>query len=84
MLCKECWIYRQKLEGTKERLSNLDINTAKFLGKEANNPTTVAHWNKTLDELADHLDRLWRKLVVEIGDRECTQGRCILLEDNYV
>ena len=78
MLCKECWIYRQKLEGTKDQLSSLDIDTARFLGKDANNPGIAARFNEPLDKVFDYLDHLWRKLIVEIGDKKCPLGRCIL------
>jgi hypothetical protein len=79
MLCKECWIYRQKLEGTEERLSNLTIDTAQFLGERINNPDTAARFKESTDKVYDYLYDLRRKLIVEIADIECPKGACILV-----
>lgn len=80
MQCKNCLIWRQTEEQTRERLANLTIDTARFLGKEVNNPTIVEQFRKSLNRVYDWLDRRWRKLIVEIGDMECRQGRCILCD----
>jgi len=78
MLCKQCWQWRQKVEGINEQLANFDIAWGKYLRK-VKNPITAKHLGETLEETRDWLNRRL-KLLTGIGDRECRPGRCILCD----
>jgi len=78
MICKECWIYRQRLEHTKEQLSSLPMECAHLFRKELKDPVKAQRITESLNQTLDILESQWRCLIVEISDRECPEGECLL------
>jgi len=81
MLCKNCWIYRQRLEGTQDQLSHLTQDCARMLGRRVKDPMIASRFREALNETLDNLEAQWRWLITEIGDRQCPEGNCLLIKE---
>jgi hypothetical protein len=76
MKCKDCLLWRNEEEETRDQLVNFNVDTARWLGKKNPSLTLI----KALDQEHDSLDRKWRRLWA-ISKTECPPGRCILISE---